>query len=45
MWADRNDKVVLKGAWKRIVTKRDKLRNENFFETFPEHINMKELVE
>ena len=45
MWADRNDNVVLKGAWKRIVTKRDKLRNENFFETFPEHIHRKELVE
>ena len=44
MW-ESGDLTLLKPGWEGMITERDKLRNENFFETFPQHINMKELVE
>jgi hypothetical protein len=37
-------KDLIVGPWNGLVTHRDILRKESFFETFPEHINMKELL-
>tara|TARA_X000001036_G_scaffold430510_1_gene463290 strand:- start:2524 stop:3741 length:1218 start_codon:yes stop_codon:yes gene_type:complete len=45
MWAKEGDSRRIKGGWDQIVTRRDELRGENFFEAFPEHINMKEIIE
>ena len=45
MWAEEGNPEEIKHGWKNLVDKRDKLRNENFFDTFPQHINMKEIVE
>ncbi len=45
MWAKKGDTKKVKGGWSQMVTKKDMLRGENFFEAFPEHINMRELVE
>lgn len=44
MWAKDSDISQIQNGWSDLVFKRDKLRSENFYKAFPQHINMKEII-